>query len=62
MAIALEIVGLSIDNAIEILNAANAISRISKINGKALVLTRDYKLDRYNLEIEDGMVIAVSFG
>ena len=36
--------------------------RITKINGKALIATRDYKHDRVNLEFENGKITRASVG
>ena len=36
--------------------------RVTKKDGKAFIITRDYKTDRVNLEFENGKVIRATIG
>lgn len=56
------LVGMKRQDAIEECFCNNIPVRISSVDGKAQILTRDYKPERLNLEIECGIVVAVHYG
>jgi len=57
-----EIVGLSEEIAVYLVKKAEFIPRIVEREGNPAVITRDYKLDRVNLSIKDGLVYKASIG
>jgi len=58
----LELVGVSKEQALMLLDSMGCKYRISKEDGEYYVGTRDFVNNRYNLVIEDGVVVAVNMG
>jgi hypothetical protein len=58
----LEGISYSEQDAVELINSAGFICRITKRNGKPYICTRDYKIERINLEIENDKVVAAHIG
>lgn len=56
------LIGLSKAEAIDILKSNGSSYRISKQQGHYNIVTRDYHPERFNLEIEDGIVVKVTMG
>jgi hypothetical protein len=54
--------GMQIDNATVMIEMNGFRSRTTEINGKALVVTRDYRLDRINLRTKNDIVVDASIG
>lgn len=57
-----DVVGLSEAEAEAKLTAAGFAVRVTKIDGKALMVTRDWNPKRAKLELEKGIVIGVTGG
>ena len=55
-------IGLTKDQALKFAKDNNLKCRIIKIDDKYLMGTRDYKPERYNLEIQNDKVVKVSMG
>lgn len=60
--IKLKVVGKTIQEAMKSLTELGLRVRISSEGGKPNVLTRDYRLDRVNLEVRDGRVVRATIG
>jgi len=56
------LLGLSKEAAIDIIHNHGMKSRVTSEDGKPLIGTRDYRLDRVNLNIEQGKVTKASIG
>lgn len=50
------------DEAIKLADAAKLRLRITKIDKKARIVTRDYRLDRINVEIDKGIIVHAYLG
>lgn len=57
-----DVVGLSEADAKAKMTAAGFAVRVTKIDGRALMVTRDWNPKRANLELEKGIVIGVTGG
>lgn len=57
-----KLIGLFEQEAAYLIKKHGFTYRITKINGKALIATRDYKRDRVNLEFEQGKIVKASIG
>lgn len=57
-----KLVGLSFEDAQDLVLANNLKFRVVKQDGRAAICTRDYNLDRVNVELENGHVIATKRG
>jgi hypothetical protein len=60
--IADKLVGLTKEEAEALLTAGKHVHRIAAEDGKALMLTMDMQVNRFNLSIENGIVKSVSLG
>jgi hypothetical protein len=56
------LIGLTEEDAIEILKDEGWRVRITVRDGKYYIVTRDYRLDRVNLQIVDGKVNKIDVG
>lgn len=56
------IIGEPLEGVKQSLETSQILFRVSKIDGKACVLTRDYNPHRVNLVVENGIVIEVNRG
>lgn len=56
------IVGEPLEGVKQSLETSQIRYRVSKIDGKACILTRDYDPQRVNLVVENGIVIEVNRG
>lgn len=56
------LIGLFEQEAIYLIKANGLLYRITKKDGKAAIITRDYKHDRVNLEFESGKVVRATIG
>lgn len=56
------LIGLTTEEAVTFCEQHNLIYRLSKYNGKPLVLTRDYKTDRVNVEVENNIITQYFLG
>ena len=61
-AVAERVVGMSEAEAEEAISDAGFISRVTERDGQPLASTTDYRTDRINLAVADGVVIGVEFG
>ena len=59
MAIKEHIIGLSVDDARTLLEQNNMALRIMKRDGEHLIGTCDWRLNRLNVEVEQGVVTSV---
>mgnify|MGYP001590776000 CR=1 FL=1 len=57
-----QIIGFSLESAIKSINYSNLRYRITSIDGKPGVTTRDYRTDRINLTIVNGFVKSAFVG
>lgn len=57
-----KLIGLKKEDAVALIKSAGFKVRIRSEDGKAFMGTCDYRLDRYNLTIVDGLVTTVSKG
>lgn len=57
-----DVVGMAYDEAIKLADAAKLRLRITKMDKKARIVTRDYRLDRINVEVEDGIITHAYLG
>lgn len=58
----LGLIGKSLEEVEKILTESNIRYRLARINGKAQIVTRDYRPDRINLEIKQDIVVEYSKG
>lgn len=56
------VIGLNEDDAKRAITGQSLRSRVIKRNGVSLVGTRDYRVDRINLTIQDGKVVKADIG
>jgi hypothetical protein len=56
------LVGMTEADAVSLIDGVGWTSRISARDGESFVLTMDYRTDRVNLEIEDGIVTVATIG
>lgn len=61
-AVAERVVGMPEAEAAETISDAGFISRITERDGQPLASTADYRTDRINLAVDDGVVVGVEFG
>jgi hypothetical protein len=59
---ALQIVGLDLDAARQRVEAVGLVLRIVRSDGQSLIVTEDYRIDRVNVTLEAGVVIAADIG
>lgn len=52
-----DIIGLDLKSAEEIIKSRDLSYRIVRIDGTNFIITDDLKLDRLNLEIENGIIV-----
>lgn len=57
-----EIIGMEVDEAIETIEGAGLKARIAMEDGQPFMLTMDYRMDRINLDIQNGKVIGTHRG
>lgn len=57
-----EVVGMPFDQAVALIDELKAEFRLSHVDGKARILTRDYVRSRVNLDIVDGIVTSAHIG
>jgi hypothetical protein len=62
MAMVDELVGMTKDAAFDKIEAADMMGRIRSEDSKAFMGTCDWRTDRVNLHIEDGIVVKASIG
>jgi hypothetical protein len=62
--ISLAVIGKSENDAISLIErkGPELAYRVTKRDGEALAVTQDYRVDRINLEIENGIVVATNVG
>ena len=53
------LLGKPLSEAEQLSKDANRILRVSRIDGKAQVLTRDVVANRFNVEVKDGVVVQI---
>lgn len=53
------LIGLSVDDASEAAAARGFTIRVTKLDGQDLMVTMDYRTDRVNVEVANGVVVAV---
>lgn len=56
------VIGKTFEEAIKIADTHKVRHRIAKLDGKPRILTRDYRLDRINLTIVDGIIVDAKIG
>lgn len=61
-AVAVEVVGLQEDEALGLIRNAGAVARVVARDGESFMVTEDYRLDRVNLTIENGVVLDAYIG
>lgn len=57
-----QLVGKNMVEAKTLLESKDLRFRISRIDGEPQILTCDYRPDRLNLEITDGVIVGVTLG
>ena len=57
-----EIIGYSFEEALVLLEKFHKKIRVTKRDGKNNIVTRDYRIDRVNLNIENNIVISAHVG
>lgn len=57
-----EVVGSPEDEVKAAITASGRIARVTRRDGRAMVATRDYRRDRINLDVVDGIVVGMSIG
>lgn len=60
--LASKLIGSKLEEAIETIKAMNAEYRIASEDGINYMLTEDYRFDRINLDVEDGVIIRATVG
>jgi hypothetical protein len=53
---------LSLERAEEAIRAFGMVSRVVSVDGESMMVTEDYRTDRVNIEITDGLVSKASIG
>ncbi len=56
------LLGKTLEQAQETIKDTEWVLRVTKRDGVAGIATRDYKLNRFNLELKDGIVVDVHIG
>lgn len=51
------VVGLPLSEAIKLIQANGGSYRLTKVNGESMIVTMDFRPQRANLEVEDGIVV-----
>ena len=57
-----KLIGLMEQEAVYLIKAHRLTYRVTKRDGNAFIVTRDYKHDRVNLEFENGKITKASIG
>ena len=56
------VIGLPVDQAERLVKDYGMRCRISRIDGKSLIGTRDLRMDRVNLEVSNNVIVGAQLG